>query len=207
MRKEIFNQKVIPLFFLSLLVASLGVLIGFFIPPVLFIPIVIAEFIILFATYFLRKNGNFPYWLLFLFVFLTGITTTPIVYFAGLNAGPLVVFEALGITTIVFGGLASYVYITKKDFRSWGSLLFGALIGAILVGVVNIFLNNSAISFIMDFIVLLVFMGFVLFDMSKILRDYHDTQISDAVLALYLDFLNIFIRILMILAGNKKRDW
>ncbi|MFH8092771.1 MAG: Bax inhibitor-1 family protein, partial [Candidatus Aenigmatarchaeota archaeon] len=49
-------------------------------------------------------------------------------------------------------------------------------------------------------------LGFVLYDMSTILRNYPDEYVTDAVLALYLDFLNIFIRILELLVMSKKRE-
>jgi FtsH-binding integral membrane protein len=60
---------------------------------------------------------------------------------------------------------------------------------------------------IIDVAVLLVFPGFVLYDMPKILYDYSDDQVTDAVLALYLDFLNIFIRILELLILTKRRRY
>lgn len=207
MRKETFNTKVIPMFVLSLLIATLGVFVGFFIPPVLFLPIVIAEFVILIVTFFMRRKGKgFPTWLMLLFVLLTGITTTPIVMWAGLEGGSSIILEALGITTVVFGSLAAYVYYTGRDFRSWGTFLTFALLGLILASLVNIFLGNDLFGIIIDFGVLLIFLGFVMYDMSRILRDYDDTQVSDAVLALYLDFLNIFIRILQLLVFSRRRD-
>ncbi|MFH1399032.1 MAG: Bax inhibitor-1/YccA family protein [Candidatus Woesearchaeota archaeon] len=206
MQKDIFNKKVIPIFTLSLLIATLGVGIGFFIPPVLFIPVMIAELVILLVTFLFKKKIGFPIWLLFLFVLLTGITTAPIVAWVGLEGGSGVVLQALGITTLVFGGLAGYVYVTGKDFRFIGTFLTFALLGLILASMVNIFLKQTLFGLIIDVAVLLVFLGFVMYDMSKILRDYSDNMIGDAALALYLDFLNIFIRILQLLVLSRKRE-
>ncbi|OIO66501.1 hypothetical protein AUJ68_00645 [Candidatus Woesearchaeota archaeon CG1_02_57_44] len=206
MDKSIFNRKVIPMFAGSLLIATLGVFIGFFIPPILFIPIVIAEFVILIATLFLRRKGGFPKSLLYTFVLLTGITTAPIVYWAGLVGGPSIVLQALGLTTLVFGGLAAYVYKTGKDFRSIGVFLMFMLFGLIIASLINIFVGNGLFGIIIDAAVLLIFLGFVMYDMSMILRNYQDSQVTDAVLALYLDFLNIFIRILQLLVLSKRND-
>lgn len=206
MEKETFNKKVLPLFVFSLLIATLGVGTGFFIPPILFIPVVIAEFVILIATFFLRKKGGFPLWLLILFVFLTGITTAPIVAWAGVEGGIAIILQALSITTLVFGLLSGYVYFTNKDFRSIGTFLTVALLGLIIASLVNIFLKQPLINLIIDVAVLLVFLGFVLYDMSRILRDYTEEHATDAVLALYLDFLNIFIRILQLLVESRRRD-
>jgi FtsH-binding integral membrane protein len=205
MDRETFNTKVIPLFVVSLLIATVGVLLGFIIPPVLFIPVVIAEFLILLAAFFFRRRVGIPLWMLLLFTLLTGITTAPIVYWAGVQGGTQIIFEALALTTVVFGSLAGYVYFTGRDFRSMGTFLFFSLFGLILASLVNLFLNQPLFSVIIDVAVLLVFLGFVLYDMSKILRDYADDQVTDAVLALYLDFLNIFIRILELLILSKRR--
>jgi modulator of FtsH protease len=206
MRKETFQRKVLPMFFLSLIVASIGVFAGLFVPPVLYLPIAIAEFIILIAAFFLRRRGNIHMGLVFLFVFLTGITTTPIIVWADFQGGSVVILEALGITTVVFGGLSAYVYFTNKDFRSWGTFLGFSLIGLILASLVNFFLGNAFFGIIIDVAVLLIFLGFVMYDMSKILRDYGEDDVSLAVLSLYLDFLNIFIRILQLLVLSKRRD-
>jgi FtsH-binding integral membrane protein len=205
MDRETFNTKVIPLFVVSLLIATVGVLLGFIIPPVLFIPVVIAEFLILLAAFFFRRRVGIPLWMLLLFTLLTGITTAPIVYWAGVQGGTQIIFEAFALTTVVFGSLAGYVYFTGRDFRSMGTFLFFSLLGLILASLVNLFLNQPLFSVIIDVAVLLVFLGFVLYDMSKILRDYADDQVTDAVLALYLDFLNIFIRILELLILSKRR--
>jgi FtsH-binding integral membrane protein len=205
MDRETFNTKVIPLFVVSLLIATVGVFLGFIIPPVLFIPVVIAEFLILLAAFFFRRRVGIPLWMLLLFTLLTGITTAPIVYWAGVQGGTQIIFEAFALTTVVFGSLAGYVYFTGRDFRSMGTFLFFSLLGLILASLVNLFLNQPLFSVIIDVAVLLVFLGFVLYDMSKILRDYADDQVTDAVLALYLDFLNIFIRILELLILSKRR--
>lgn len=206
MKKEVFNKKVLPMFVLSLLIATLGVGVGFFIPPILYIPILIAEVVILIVTMILKRKEGFPTWLLFLFVFLTGITTTPIVAWAAWEGGAIIVFQALGITTFVFAILAGYVYFTNKDFRSIGTFLMFALIGFIIASIVNIFLKQSTLQLIINVGVLIVFLGFVLYDMSNILRNYPDKYVTDAVLALYLDFLNIFIRILSLLVESRKRE-
>ncbi|MEM5777726.1 MAG: Bax inhibitor-1/YccA family protein [Candidatus Aenigmatarchaeota archaeon] len=206
MKKETFNKKVLPMFVLTLFIATIGVGVGFFIPPILYIPIIIAEIAILFATFILKKKSGFPKWLLFIFVFLTGITTTPIIVWAAWEGGTIVIFQALGITTIVFGGLAGYVYFTNKDFRSIGTFLMFALIGFIIASLVNLFLKQPVINLIISVGVLIVFLGFVLYDMSTILRNYPDEYVTDAVLALYLDFLNIFIRILELIVISKRED-
>ncbi|PIZ53602.1 BAX inhibitor (BI)-1/YccA family protein, partial [Candidatus Woesearchaeota archaeon CG_4_10_14_0_2_um_filter_57_5] len=164
------------------------------------------EFVILIATLFLRRKGGFPKSLLYTFVLLTGITTAPIVYWAGLVGGPSIVLQALGLTTLVFGGLAAYVYKTGKDFRSIGVFLMFMLFGLIIASLINIFVGNGLFGIIIDAAVLLIFLGFVMYDMSMILRNYQDSQVTDAVLALYLDFLNIFIRILQLLVLSKRND-
>jgi hypothetical protein len=81
----------------SLFVATVGVLLGFVIPLVLFIPIVIAEFVILLAAFLIRARAGIPLSMLLLFTLLTGITTTPIVYWAGVQGGGQIIFQAIAI--------------------------------------------------------------------------------------------------------------
>jgi len=203
MHKDVFNKQVIPLFVLSLIVATVGVLVGFYVPPILFLPIVIAEFILLFMTFAFKKKKHVSKAILFGFVFLSGITTTPIVAWAQVAGGAALIFEALAITTISFAALAGYVYTTGKDFRSWGSFLMASLIGLIIASVFNIFMGNSLIDLFIDVGVLVIFLGFVMYDMSRILRNYSDNDVVDAVLALYLDFINIFVRVLQLLGSRR----
>jgi len=118
------------------------------------------------------------------------------------------------ITSVAFAGLSLWGYTTKKDISGWGSFLIMGLIGLIVASIVNIFLGSPAIMFAISIIGVLIFAGLTAYDTQDIKNDYlaHAHQ-SDSewlgksaimgALRLYLDFINMFIMLLM-LFGNRE---
>jgi FtsH-binding integral membrane protein len=80
-----------------------------------------------------------------------------------------------------------------------------ALFGIIAVSIVNLFLQNPALYFWISSITVVVFSGFVLYDISKILNNPQIENEYIAALQLYLDFYNIFINLLNILGIVRTR--
>ena len=146
-----------------------------------------------------------------LFIFysaLTGVTlsTLLLIYTAESVASTFV------ITAGVFGVMAFYGYTTKKDLTGWGSFLFMGLIGIILASVVNIFMRSSAIGMVISYVGVLIFTGLTAYDVQKIKSKNvlgnagTDEDTKEAVigaLALYLDFINLFIMLLRI-TGTRR---
>ena len=146
-----------------------------------------------------------------LFIFysaLTGVTlsTLLLIYTAESVASTFV------ITGGVFGVMAFYGYTTKKDLTGWGSFLFMGLIGIILASVVNIFMRSSAMGMVISYVGVLIFVGLTAYDVQKIKAKNvlgnagTDEDTKEAVigaLALYLDFINLFIMLLRI-TGSRR---
>lgn len=112
----------------------------------------------------------------------------------------------------VFGGMALVGYTTKKDLSALGPILFGALIGLIVASVVFIFVGGSTFNLILGWGGVIIFAGLTAYDMQKIknmgaqnLGSADDVQKFAIVgaLALYLDFINIFLSLLRIF-GNAR---
>ncbi len=112
----------------------------------------------------------------------------------------------------MFAAMSAYGYFTKKDLTSWGSLLFMALIGLIIAGVVNVFWKNDMFSMIVSGIGVIVFTGLTAYDTQKIKslniigNEGTDEDRKEAVmgaLTLYLDFINLFLYLLRFM-GNKR---
>lgn len=160
----------------------------------------IAEFGVLIASNFVKRNGMAAFVMMNIFTILTGITTAPIVY--------LYIDVALqaALTTIgVFVGLTIYTFISKKDFSFLGGILTIALIAMIVIGLLNAFwLQSSATSMAMSWIGALVFSGFILFETSNIIRRYPTDMAVQAALGLYISILNLFIILLRIFGGNRN---
>ena len=112
------------------------------------------------------------------------------------------------ITALLFGLLAAYGYFTKRDVTKIGNMLFVALIAIIIISIVNIFLRSSSIELGISIISVIIFMGYVIYDMNNIkylLSSLDDDKASVyGAFQLYLDFINIFIRLLELF--GKKDD-
>ena len=116
------------------------------------------------------------------------------------------------ITAGTFGVMSTYGYFTKKDLTSWGNLLFMALIGLIVASVINIFLASSTMYWIITYVGVLIFVGLTAYDTQKIknmslqLNAESEEGRKGAImgaLALYLDFINLFI-ILLRFFGDRR---
>ncbi len=120
------------------------------------------------------------------------------------------IFAVFAITAGTFGIMTAVGYFTKTDLTSFGRLLFMALIGLILASVVNIFLKSPMLYWIASYVGVAIFVGLIAYDTQKIkayaLLDAEEDRKRGAILgalALYLDFINLFIYLLRIFGGRK----
>ena len=121
------------------------------------------------------------------------------------------VVQVFFITAAAFGSLSLWGYTTKRDLTGMGSFLFMGVIGILIAMVVNIFLASSALQFAISVIGVLVFAGLTAYDTQKIKEMYYAEAGHEAIgkmavmgaLSLYLDFINMFQFLLMLL-GNRE---
>ncbi|MEN8258435.1 MAG: Bax inhibitor-1/YccA family protein [Thermodesulfobacteriota bacterium] len=116
------------------------------------------------------------------------------------------------VTAGMFGSMAVYGYVTKKDLSSWGSFLIMGLIGIILASLVNIFVQSSMMSWVISGIGVVVFTGLAAYDVQQISRMGASAMTGSegavkkmailGALTLYLDFINLFLMLLRFL-GNR----
>lgn len=117
------------------------------------------------------------------------------------------------ITAGMFGGLALWGTFTKGDLSSIGSVCGMALWGLIIGSVVNLFTHSSGLDWILTFAGIIIFTGLTMYDAQKIKQmalvedsldsaSLHRAGIMGA-LALYLDFVNLFLYILRFF-GRKR---
>ena len=116
------------------------------------------------------------------------------------------------ITAGTFAAMSLYGYTTKADLSKFGSFLLMGLIGIVLAGLVNIFLQSSALQFAISAIGVLVFVGLTAYDTQRIKEMYLESlgdevlskQAVMGALSLYLDFINLFTMLLQLI--GVKRD-
>jgi hypothetical protein len=113
------------------------------------------------------------------------------------------IFTTFAITSAMFGAMAVYGFVTKADLSKLGAILFMALIGLILATIVNIFWANSTLYWVTTYAGVAIFAGLTAYDMQKLKR-YAEAGMSgqgraiQGALALYLDFINLFLFLLRI---------
>jgi modulator of FtsH protease len=166
---------------------------------------VILEFLLLFGIYMAKDKTPLNLVLLFAFTFMTGFTLAPTLHlFIQHNMG-YVIGEAFGLTAVAFIALTIFAMNTKRDFSTMGKILFISLIVIIAASIANIFLHSQEFQLAIASVGAILFSFFILYDTQNIIRGNVSSEIEAAV-ALYLDFLNLFISLLQILGFLNSED-
>jgi FtsH-binding integral membrane protein len=121
------------------------------------------------------------------------------------------IFTAFLITAGMFGALAVWGAITDIDLSRVGSIAFMALIGLILASIVNIFWANSTLYWVTTYAGVLIFAALTAYDMQKLKQISQQGLSGQAegrvaimgALALYLDFINLFLFLLRIFGQSR----
>lgn len=148
--------------------------------------------------------------LFFLYAAVNGLTLSVIFLVYDLGTISL----AFITTAVTFGVMSVVGYTTKQDLTRWGGFLFMALIGLIIASVVNLFLASTALDWVITYAGILIFLGLTVYDTNRIKKMTYDlaaqgeTNLVDRVavigaLWLYLDFINLFLKILRLLGRRR----
>jgi FtsH-binding integral membrane protein len=146
--------------------------------------------------------------LFFLYSALNGLTLS-IIFLAYTRAS---ITSTFFVTAGTFGVTSFYGYTTKRDLTSWGSFFFMGLIGIIIASVVNIFLGSPMIYWVVTYAGVLIFVGLAAYDTQKLkemaLAGFADEETARksavmGALALYLDFINLFLMLLRIFGSRR----
>lgn len=162
--------------------------------------------VVLFSLLFKKLPPTIVGILYFVYAMINGVSLSVIFVVFELNS----IVWLFVASAVLFGGMALYGYKTNKDLSNWKTLLFGILIVGLILSLINIFLGNSTLDIILDWVILFVFFGVTAYDMNKIKQLQEDESLDQSKLhiygamELYLDFINIFLRILSLF--GKKRN-
>ena len=144
--------------------------------------------------------------LFFVYAMLNGVTLSTIFVLFELSS----IVWLFVVSALLFGGMAFYGYKTKKDLSNWKTLLFGILIVGVILSMINLLIGNSMLDVILDWVILFVFFGITAYDMNKIKALQEDENLDQSKLhiygamELYLDFINIFLRVLSLFGKRKN---
>lgn len=208
---SIFIKQTYQLFAASLLAATAGAYVGIYALAGLFLQsqatfwiLFIVEIGLLFALMYKKREAPLNLILLFAFTFCSGLTLTPLLYSVlALPSGAVIIAQAFALTTVAFGGLSIFAMNTKKDFTMMGKALFIILLVVFAASILNIFLQSSPLNLIISAVAAILFSFYILYDTQNIIRGNYETPIEGAV-ALYLDFVNLFVSLLNILRSVNR---
>ncbi|MDO9149757.1 MAG: Bax inhibitor-1/YccA family protein [Methylotenera sp.] len=155
----------------------------------------------LFAAISANRNSSFGVVLLLGLTFLMGMLLGPILQHAlNLSNGAQIVGLAAGGTGIILMTLAGIATTTKKDFSFMGKFLLVGIILLIVASLANIFLQIPAMALALSAVGVILFSGFILYDVSRIVNG-GETNYVMATLGLYLSIYNLFTSLLHLLMG------
>ena len=113
----------------------------------------------------------------------------------------------------MFGGMSIYGTVTKRDLTGMGSFMMMGLFGLIIAMIVNIFLQSSAMTFVISALGVVIFTGLTAYDTQKIRAFGENAPLDDATairrgallgaLTLYLDFINLVLMLLRLMGDRR----
>ena len=138
---------------------------------------------------------------------LTGVTLSFILF---LYTGESIA-STFVVTAGMFGALAAFGTLTRRSLAGWGQFLFMGLIGVVLASIVGLFWQNDGFQFVTAFIGVIVFTGLAAYDAQRLKAMALATPDGQAgsyaivgALALYLDFVNLFLFLLRLFGGRRR---
>ena len=153
-----------------------------------------------------NKNSGLGVALLLGFTFFMGLMLSRILQVAlGFSNGGSMIALAAGGTGAIFATMAGIASVSKRDFTNMGKFLTVGLVVVLLAMVANIFLQMQVLHLVISAAVVLLFSGYILYDISNIVQG-GETNYVTATLAVYLDVYNVFVSLLNLLtalAGNR----
>ncbi len=155
----------------------------------------------MFAAISANRNSSVGVVLLLGLTFLMGLLLGPILQHAlNLSNGAQIVGLAAGGTGIILMTLAGVATTSKKDFSFMGKFLLVGIVLLIVASLANIFLQIPAMALALSAIGVILFSGFILYDVSRIVNG-GETNYVMATLGLYLSIYNLFTSLLHLLMG------
>jgi len=161
--------------------------------------------VIVFSLFFRKLPPIAASILFFIYAVVNGVSLSTIFYVFELGSIVITFFASAAI----FGITGFFGYITKADLSKVWPMLYITLIIGVIVSVINLFIGNTMLDIILTWILLFVFFGITAYDMQRIKKmsemgyDITEKLHIYGAMELYLDFINIFLKILR-LFGKRK---
>ena len=117
------------------------------------------------------------------------------------------IIYVFGITSVIFGVFALIGHYTNVDLSRFGTYLFMGLLGIIICSIINMFIGSEGFDMTICVIGLVIFLGYTAYDIQKVKQLVGSIPEENlaiyGALQLYLDFINIFLKLLRFFGKNK----
>ncbi len=133
--------------------------------------------------------------------FIAGIVSLIVASQSGMG----VVLSALGLTALAFLTLTVVAFVSKKDFSFLGSFVMVGLVIGIGGSFIAFFFNLPLFSLVISGVIVLASSAKILWDTSAMLRTADFGNPVGFALSLFVNLYNIFISLLNILSGGRRR--
>lgn len=178
------------------------------------LPLILAQFVIVLALSGLatRLSSAVAGTLFIAYAALTGLTFSALLF----AYSPSAVISAFLTTAGTFGAMSVVGYVIKRDLSAMGRFFLFALIGLLVAMIVNLFVASSVLTLGISVIGVLLFAGLTAYDtqmlrnlaLSGVQGEMAERAAINGALALYLNFINMFLFILRIfgIGGGLSRS-
>ena len=195
--------KVLGITSLGFLITALGVATA---PAWSTLPGLIAVFVLIFAiTGARRANPLLALGLFLALTFFMGWEISPIIHHYVRTVGPDVVFRAASTTGLGMAAMGCVAYLFQINYRRIAGIGFAALLLLILAGIASMFfhfLSPDTCSWLTLGIFTLLTIG----DFARIRAGGDGQSAVSLSLSIYLDAINIFLAVLQLFGGGRRRD-
>ncbi len=154
-----------------------------------------------------RLSSTVAVAMLFVYAALTGATLSLLAYAYSTES---IVSAFIGASAI-YAAAAAYGAVTGRDLASIGGILFAGIIGLLVMMLANLFIGGSTFSMLIGVVGVLLFTGLTAYDVQRIkngrmgwITSRENASVIGA-LALYLDFVNMFLMLLRVMGAGSRR--
>jgi modulator of FtsH protease len=145
------------------------------------------------------KNSSAGVGILLAFTFFMGLMLSRMLAAVlGFSNGASLIMYAFGGTAAVFFAMATLASVVKRDLSNMGKFLFVGAILLLVAGIINIFVQSSALMVTLAVLAIGIFSAFMLYDLKRII-DGGETNYISATLGIYLSIYNVFQSLLALL--------
>lgn len=140
--------------------------------------------------------------LYFAYTILTGLTISGIFIVYDITS-IIFVFLATSLIFLIFSILGKRA---RVDLTKFGTYLMVGLLSIIIIMFINMFVMNNTLDLVLCVISVIIFIGYIYYDVNKIVNYFDDTENMAIVGAfqLYLDFINIFLDLLRLFGKERN---